>query len=102
MDLAALQRYAPLLTLGSKAVGSLKDDELASAARALAGEGSGPLLEFFKVLRSATPDSIVRDVLGSPHAKQLLTQVQQAKVERENSIFCKCPECGTAFETELN
>lgn len=102
MDFAALQRFAPLLALGSKAVGKLEDAELASAAKALAGEGSGPLLEFFKVLRSATPDSVVSDVLGSPHAQQLLKQVQQAKVERESSIFCKCPECGTAFETELN
>lgn len=106
MNFAALQRYAPLLSLGSKAVGSLKDDELRQAATALAGDNSDTLFDFFKKLRSATPETVVSDVLGSDAARDLLSGVQQRIAQRQaegaNSIFCTCPNCNVSFETELN
>lgn len=102
MDLAAIQKYAPMLGLLGRKSGSTSDQELGVVAKVLAGNGDPePLASFLCALRDATPATKVADLLGSPGAKSLLESFKTQMTKVESGIFCTCPDCGTSFETDL-
>lgn len=102
MNLASLQRFAPLLGLADKLAGDLSDGDLSTVATALAGDGSAEFFGLLKVLRDKEPATAVSEILSSPTAKTLLGQMQSAKEDKENVAFLKCPHCSQLFETELS
>lgn len=101
MNLALLQRFAPLLGFASKTTGELTDGDLSSVALALAGDGAGEMLPFLKKLRDAEPTQRVQEILSSDTAKKFFAQWKEEGQARQDVAFCKCPNCGVCFETEL-
>lgn len=96
--MAALQRFAPLLALASRAVGTLTEAEIASVAVALTGEADKDMVDVLKLLQSESPDTQASKILGSDAAKRLFAKVKNKAASAEDSIFCKCPDCGFVWE----
>lgn len=102
MNLAALQRFAPLLSLASKTSGELTDSDLSAVATALAGDGSAAFLPFLQKLRDSEPNQAVTEILASPTAQNLLKQMNEQTAAEQNAAFVKCPHCGRLSEVELH
>lgn len=102
MNLAALQRFAPLFGFATKTSAELSDADLSQVAGALAGEGAVDLLPFLQILREKEPNQRVAEILSSDTARNFFTKLKSDGEARENVAFVKCPGCGMCFETELN
>lgn len=93
-----------LLSLASKTVGALTDEDLQTASSSIAGDGADGLFELFKTLRDAEPGSKVSDLLRTPSANALLqsavAKFKAPATAEENGIFCRCPQCHFPFITE--
>lgn len=106
LNLAALQRFMPLMALANKKAHELTDDDLSSLSTTLAGEGeaSNALLGALKVLREKEPLAAAAEILGSPTAMKIFESVKERIIqagESDNSAFIKCPHCGQLSEHEL-
>lgn len=106
MSVAALTRFAPLLSMATKPVGQLTDQMLLDAATAIGGGDSAETwVELFKTIRSSEPATKVSDLLGSPTVLKLIESAgeQQTKVAEDarTEIFCRCPFCSRSFEISL-
>jgi hypothetical protein len=96
-----IARWLPLIGLAQRSAGSLEPNELQGIAVALAGEQAEGILPLLTALKDSAPNEKVVGLLGSPAAAKLYAKLR-ADTEAENSIvFCKCPACGVAFETDL-
>lgn len=101
MNLATIQRFAPLLGFATKTSGDLTDADLSTVAVALAGEGAADMLPFLRILREKEPTQRVQEILSSDTAKKFFKQWKEEGEARANVAFCQCPGCGMRFETEL-
>lgn len=102
MNLAIIQRYAPLLSYADKPAGSLTDGDIDVIAKTLGGEkGHGPLGDVLKKFRAGSPGSAALELLGSPAAQDFFKGIKADNERAENTAFIKCPCCERLFETEL-
>jgi len=104
MNLAALQKFAPLFPLLGKQSGELSDDELGAVSLSLTGDANSEFTILLKRLRDSEPGSGVLELLGSPTARKLFLQLNEsnrAAAMEPVPLFVRCPACDTRFETEI-
>lgn len=102
MNLAVLQRFAPLIGFASKQSSELTDGDLSTVAAALAGDGAAELLPFLQILREKEPAQRVSEILASDTARSFFAKLKEDNEAASNVAFVKCPGCGMQFETDLN
>lgn len=107
MNIAAIQRFAPLLQFASVNVGDMTDADLTLVANAIGGEGgAGVLVPLFSALRAKAPHLKTTQLLGSPEAGEILgrvTEMLETRAEKTNStIFCQCPFCEQKYEQTIS
>lgn len=93
-----------LVSLAGKKASQLSDADLMRAATALGGSENSGLLDLFKRIRDAEPDTKITDLLKTPTAVEALKSITSSLRERsedESGVACRCPACGFRFITEL-
>lgn len=94
-------RFLPLLAFTQRDAGSLSDGDLSKIAEALAGPEAANFFPLLQQLRTASPNSKGLEILGSPAAAKIYQKMRE-QTEGDNAVvFCKCPDCGTRFETSV-
>lgn len=94
-----------LLALAGKPAGQISDEDLNEVASLIGGGENPALAEFFRLIRSAEPQTPVTELLRSPTAISMLQNLierKKAQTDDENGeVFCRCPQCGFGFVTNL-
>lgn len=103
MSLSMMARFSPLLKFAGRPVGSFTATELGEVAMVFAGpEGAEGLQPLLQHLAKLSPDATATQLLSTPEAQQLfqnfLEGVKTKTDAENNTVFCRCPECGTRFE----
>jgi uncharacterized protein (DUF1810 family) len=57
--------------------------------------------ELVSALKGAVTEDSILEVLGSPAAQKVYAAMTKTTDKDNAVLFCKCPICGTAFETNL-
>lgn len=100
--LELVKRFGPLLSFGDRLSGDLSDADLSTVANALSGDASSALLPLLRQLRDKEPSVAIVDILSSPTAQDIFTKFKADVDETNSSVFIKCPNCSSRFETELS
>jgi len=96
-------KLAPLAAIFLKDASQLPDEELMQIARHAADDNANELYPLLVELRDGADKSTkVAQILGTPVAKKILGRLKAEREAAQNVVFCKCPECSFAFETDLN
>jgi len=96
-------RLMPFVSLFAKPAHEIPDSEIAQIAKHVAEDNAEELYPLLIELRDGSDKgTTIAKVLGTPVAKKILARMKQQQEEANSTVFCKCPECGTAFETDLS
>lgn len=96
-------KYLPLLQLAPRLVETMSAKELKQLVSGFVPKGSVP--DFVATLtqtRGMTGEDAMGHILKSPVVQTLVNGTRQQTEEAESSLFCRCPECGFTYETQLN
>jgi hypothetical protein len=104
MDVQALLKFAPFLTLLGRPISEVPPSAVEAIASTFAAGDPGKqelALTLIKGMQSAHPEQLVSTLIANPAFRGVLKDLATDLSDKPRAFYSRCPACGLAFETHL-